>query len=199
MIRKDICVLLFLAALFVSACQDHHFTPYDKMEPVEEPKPGGDRVIDLTGGAPSAASSAKTTPYGDMASAPKSTFQGLIASGTVDVSPEFTDKLNPDWTLYVIARPAAGGPAIAAKRGNKVTFPYTFEMTEKDIMMGDPQAGMPITVEARFDSDGDPITKAPQDLFGKTQTPVDTGAKGVNVVMGAQPPVAEPKKDVMGK
>lgn len=85
--------------------------------------------------------------------------------------------------MYVIVRPKEGGPALAAKRFDKPVFPIKFELTEKDLMMGTPTAGMEISVEARYDSDGDPMTKKPEDWIGKAAQPAPIGFKGAIITL----------------
>ncbi|MDQ3282118.1 MAG: tetratricopeptide repeat protein [Acidobacteriota bacterium] len=64
--------------------------------------------------------------------------------------------------LFVIARNGTGGPPVAVKRVVATQFPMTVELTSADSMMGQP---LPPTfrVEARLDSDGDPLTKPATD------------------------------------
>ena len=119
----------------------------------------------------------QSSPYG-RAKAPKS-----IISGVVDVAQEAKGAVNPSWTLYVIARPAGGGPPLAAVKEANPSFPYSFIMTEKNIMMGEATPGMEIVVEARLDEDGDAITKGPKDLFGKATKPSTLGSDGVSVTL----------------
>lgn len=65
-------------------------------------------------------------------------------------------------TLFVIARPLAGGPPVAVKRLQGVSFPVTFSFGSADSMMGQPIPDK-FRLEARLDSDGDPLTKPPTD------------------------------------
>lgn len=78
-------------------------------------------------------------------------------------------------TLYVMARPPAGGPPVAVKRLNVTSFPVTFDFGSADSMMGQPLPGQFI-LEARLDSDGDAATKPATDPSASQQ----------NVAPGAQ-------------
>jgi len=78
-------------------------------------------------------------------------------------------------TLYVMARPAAGGPPVAVKRLNVNAFPVTFDFGSADSMMGQPLPAQFI-LEARLDSDGDAATKPA----------TDPSATRANVAPGAQ-------------
>lgn len=180
-----ITAVLLLA--LTAACQDHHFVSYDKMGPLPEPAPSKQGKVAVP--SPQPASPYKSPSQGMMGAAPKAEegFTGLIASGVVDVSPEAASSAIPGWTLYIIIRPAEGGSAIAAKRVDKPSFPVSFELTERDIMMGQPKSGMKISVEARYDADGDPMTKGKDDLFGKADGENIVGAK--NAVVHLKKPV----------
>jgi tetratricopeptide (TPR) repeat protein len=64
--------------------------------------------------------------------------------------------------LFVIARNPAGGPPAAVKRIAAASFPITVEISQADSMMGQPLPDR-FRLEARLDSDGDPLTKPPTD------------------------------------
>lgn len=174
-------LLLTLAA----SCQDHHFVSYDKMGPLPEPVPPSKQ----SKAAPSIQqASPYQTPAQTMQAAPKVQpgFTGLIASGVVELSPEAIGSAPPGWTLYIIARPVEGGAAVAAKRVDKPVFPVSFELTEQDLMIGQPTSGMKLSVEARYDADGDPITKGKDDFYGKADGELVVGAKNTLVRLKKQ-------------
>lgn len=175
-----------LAAVFLfaltAACQDHHFVSYDKMGPLPEPTPSSKEAKPVT--TPSATPYKSPMQQSDSKAPPA--FTGLIASGVVEVSPESAGSALPGWTLYIIVRPAEGGAPIAAKRVDKPSFPISFELTERDIMVGQPISGMKISLEARYDADGDPITKEKTDLFGKADGEIVVGAKNTKVSLKKQ-------------
>jgi tetratricopeptide (TPR) repeat protein len=66
--------------------------------------------------------------------------------------------------IFVIARAAGviGGPPAAVKRLPISTFPITVDLSAADSMMGQPLP-QKMRIEARIDSDGDPLTKDPKD------------------------------------
>jgi hypothetical protein len=182
-IAKLTAVLLLT---LTTACQDHHFVSYDKMGPLPPPDPSKQGKVAVP--SPQPASPYNSPSQAMMGAAPKVEpgFTGLIAGGVVELSPEAVGSAPPGWTLYIIIRPAEGGPPIAAKRVDKPTFPISFELTERDIMMGQPKTGMKISVEARYDADGDPITKEKTDLFGKADGENVIGAKNTKVSLKKQ-------------
>jgi len=180
-VKNIVSLVTVLSLTLAAACQDHHFVPYDKMGPLPEPAPSKQGKVAVP--SPQPASPYKSPSQAMMGAAPKAEpgFTGLIASGVVEFSPDAVGSAPPGWTLYIIIRPAEGGSAIAAKRVDKPSFPISFELTERDIMMGQPKSGMKISVEARYDEDGDPITKGKNDLYGKADGQVIVGAKNAVV------------------
>jgi hypothetical protein len=83
--------------------------------------------------------------------------------------------------LFVIARNGPGGPPLAVKRLPVGPFPLAFEVGASDVMMaGRPFAG-PITLTARVDRDGDPLTHTPDEPSAELAAPVEPGAEGVEL------------------
>jgi len=110
---------------------------------------------------------------------------GLIVAGKIDLAESVRAGDYSGWVLFVIARPAGGGAPLAAIKLENPKFPLDFRLTTQDIMMGDVSDGMTLDVEARFDSDGDPITKKPGDLYGKHKSRVTIGDTATSIVLGA--------------
>jgi len=83
---------------------------------------------------------------------------------TLDLDAAAKAKLTPGAVVFVIARAegVAAGPPAAVKRLTGVTFPITFDLTSADSMMGQPLPPR-VRLEARVDSDGNPLTKNPSD------------------------------------
>jgi tetratricopeptide (TPR) repeat protein len=85
---------------------------------------------------------------------------------------------SPNAVLFVIARAAGqtAGPPAAVKRIASPTFPVDIDLSAADSMMGQP---LPATVriEARIDSDGDPLTKNPSDPHAVQDGVSTNGAK----------------------
>jgi tetratricopeptide (TPR) repeat protein len=67
-------------------------------------------------------------------------------------------------TIFVFARAAGvtAGPPAAVKRLPVSTFPITVDLSASDSMMGQPLP-QKMRIEARIDSDGDPMTRDPKD------------------------------------
>lgn len=65
-------------------------------------------------------------------------------------------------TLFVFARPASGGDAVAVRRSSAQAFPVDVGLVSADSMTG----SLPETmrIEARLDADGNPGTVGPDDL-----------------------------------
>ena len=84
--------------------------------------------------------------------------------------------------LFIIARPAGAtsGPPVAVKRLPIFNFPQPFQIGAADAMMG---GTMPeqISLSVRLDSDGNVISKHPDDLMGAVAEPVALGARNVTI------------------
>jgi len=72
--------------------------------------------------------------------------------------------VSPEAVLFVIVREAGfdAGPPVAVKRLAAPRFPVTVTITEADSMAGESLPGL-VRIDARIDSDGDPLTKDPND------------------------------------
>jgi len=102
---------------------------------------------------------------GNGAAAPPSasTVRGGSVGGTVDLDPSLKGSVAPGALLFITARPAGqgGGPPAAVKR-LPAAFPLRFELSAADAMMGG-ELPERLRIEARVDSDGDPMTRDPAD------------------------------------
>ena len=72
--------------------------------------------------------------------------------------------LPPQGIIFITARAAGvtSGPPAAVKRLPIASFPITVDLTSADSMMGQ-QLPPKLRIEARVDSDGDPMTRDPKD------------------------------------
>ncbi len=86
-----------------------------------------------------------------------------------------------DGVLFVIARSSAGGPPLAVKRLSVGPFPLAFEIGPADVMIsGRPFTG-PISLTARIDRDGNPMTRDPGDATAVLAAPVEPGTPDVEL------------------
>lgn len=102
-------------------------------------------------------------------------------SGTVDVEPSVKASLPPVSILFIYARGPGGGPPAAVKRLQVSSFPVSFTLSSADSMMGQPLPPH-VAIEARVDSDGDPLTHDPQDPSARIDD-VTVGKAEVHLVL----------------
>ena len=107
-------------------------------------------------------------------------------SGRITIDAKLKAKVEPDATLFIIARPAgaAAGPPLAVKKVDRPSFPLDYILSQDNVMMqGTPFTGK-ISVTVRLDNDGNPVTRGPGDLTGDyKKNPVEVGAKHVDIVI----------------
>ena len=89
--------------------------------------------------------------------------------------------------LFVIARSGAGGPPLAVKRLPPGPFPVSFRIGPSDVMIQGREFAGPVTLSARLDRDGNPLTRGRDDLSGSVPTPVAPGSNGVSIVLEPDP------------
>jgi cytochrome c-type biogenesis protein CcmH len=111
---------------------------------------------------------------------PPQAAKGGAIRGTIEIKADLKDKVQPTDVVYIIARKAAAGPPLAVKRVVSPTFPLSYELTEKDVMMGGPFEG-DVDLTVRVDKDGDAMSKNPGDLVGKATAKVGDGAANVTI------------------
>jgi cytochrome c-type biogenesis protein CcmH len=89
---------------------------------------------------------------------------GPGVAGIVELDPALAGQVAPNALLFVTVRAAGteGGPPVAVKRLPASGFPLRFAIGPADSMMG---AELPpkLKIEARVDSDGDPLSRSPSD------------------------------------
>jgi hypothetical protein len=103
-------------------------------------------------------------------------------TGTVKISSEMKAESQ---TLYLIVRPASGGPPVAVKKLMVAKFPIRFSITEADSMLPGGQslaeAGK-LRIIARLDKDGVAGPAAAGDLEGSIEAQ-GAGAKNLEIVL----------------
>lgn len=93
--------------------------------------------------------------------APSQQTSALQARGRISLAASLSQQaLSPDATLFVFARPAAGGPPLAALRFKASDLPLSFDFSQASLML----PGMPvparIIIGARISSSGNPSAQA---------------------------------------
>ena len=176
--------LLLVALVPLAAACDRRVEPYI---PAEQEPPPPERPVRIPGlSSPEArvpALDAAGARRG-MAAAPaaaSASASGLPIRGQVRLAEGVTAP--PDGVLFVIARGPGGGPPLAVKRMTPASFPVSFELGPADVMMqGRPFVG-PITLSARLDRDGDPLTRADDDPSYQHVGSLAPGAEGIEIVL----------------
>lgn len=105
--------------------------------------------------------------------------------GTVELAPGLTPPASATLFITVRAAGTAGGPPIAAKRLSAGSFPLTFAVGAGDSMMGQTLPDR-LRVDARVDSDGDPLTRDPADPVASADG-VRIGDTGLRLVLKRGP------------
>jgi len=104
--------------------------------------------------------------------------------GVIEVDPKLKSKVESQAVLFIIARPAGGGPPIAVKRIARPTFPLAYSLGPEDAMSPDASFSGKVVVSARLDKDGDPMTREPGNLSGEyKKNPVEIGSAKVEIVL----------------
>ena len=106
-------------------------------------------------------------------------------TGTITLDPARKADVTPTDVVYLVARrvadnPGARGSLVAVKRFTASSFPIEFSLSQADMMFKNGAFEGELTLAARVDKDGDPITRKKGDVFG-TVDHVKVGAAGVEV------------------
>jgi hypothetical protein len=140
------------------------------------------------GAAPFAGGSAGAGPGGGAGAGPgggagAAQAGGGEVSGTITVAPELASKIPSGGTIFVYARMAGvdKGPPLAVARLTADRFPLEFRLGPENVMM----QGMPfqgtVSLSARFDSDGNAMSRGPGDIAGSLPEPVEVGTKDLKL------------------
>ena len=165
---------LLAVAILLSSC-DRNIAPFD---PDEQPA-----VPDLSRIFPEGA---KERPEPRLPAAPGSAVQSAVGEpvrGRVRVAPELLDRIPPGAVLFIIARRAATGPPLAVKRVRDPRLPLEFTLGPENRMIQSMPFEGPLRLSARLDADGNAMSRDPGDLLGEAAGPVQTGARGVEIVI----------------
>ena len=139
---------------------------------------GAESLADA-GGGPASSPAAPAAP----SAAPSAASAANGVSGTVELAAEVRGTETRGTVLFLIARPAGstGGPPTAAQRLMPAAFPLAFTLDDSSSMLGQPLPAR-LRLEARLDSDGDPMTRSPSDLHAEVDD-VATGTTGLRLVL----------------
>ena len=101
------------------------------------------------------------------------------------LAPERRGDVTPNDVVYLVARrisdnPSARGSLVAVKRFSASSFPIEFTLGAGDMMFKNGAFEGDLTLAARVDKDGDPMTRRKGDVFG-TVDRVRVGSAGVEV------------------
>lgn len=91
----------------------------------------------------------------------------------------------PTDTVYLVARrpaetPGVRGSLVAVKRFPASSFPIDFTLGPGDMMFKNGEFEGELTLSARIDKDGDPITRKKGDVFGVVDR-AKVGSRGVDI------------------
>jgi cytochrome c-type biogenesis protein CcmH len=104
-------------------------------------------------------------------------------TGKIIVDPKLKTKLDSKAVLFIIARPVGGGPPVAVKKIEQPVFPLTYTLGAENAMAQGVALTGKLTLSARLDTDGDPMTRDSGSVMGEHKTPVEVGSKNVDFVM----------------
>jgi cytochrome c-type biogenesis protein CcmH/NrfG len=123
-------------------------------------------------------------PTAPAANAPAAPSSSAEVSGTISIDPKLRGDVDPNATLFIIARQTGGGPPLAVKKIDKPTFPLSYSLGQENVMMqGRPFTGK-INISVRLDKDGNAMTREAGNLVGDyPKNPVDTGSQKVDIVL----------------
>jgi cytochrome c-type biogenesis protein CcmH/NrfF/cytochrome c-type biogenesis protein CcmH/NrfG len=123
-------------------------------------------------------------PKAPLSTAPAGAPAGPSISGKVTVDTKLKSQIDPQATLFIIARSGTGGPPLAVKKIDKPAFPLDYTLGQENVMMqGTPFAGK-INLSVRLDKDGNPTTRGAGDMTGEyKKNPVEVGTKNADIVI----------------
>ncbi len=108
----------------------------------------------------------------------------IYVSGVVTLDPQAKASAPQGGVVYIMARSAANpqGPPLAAVRLPANPEGIPFAIGPQDMMMGGALTE-PVRISARWDQDGDAMTRQPGDLVGEVTEPVQPGNMGVKITL----------------
>jgi hypothetical protein len=118
--------------------------------------------------------------------APAAAGPGGSITGKIELASSLAKK-KPEGTLFLVARrisdnPNARGTLIAVKKMPATTFPLPFDLSAADMPFQNGAFDGELTLTARIDQDGDPMTHQKGDVLG-TLPKVRVGSKNVRLTL----------------
>ncbi len=146
------------------------------LDPAGPPTPAAAPAPMAVAPSPAPADPAATPPAD-----PNATISGEM------VLPASIAKTKPSGTLYLVARrlsdnPTARGTLIAVKKMAATKFPLPFSLSASDMPFQNGPFDGDLTLTARIDQDGDPMTHQKGDVFG-TLPKVRVGSRDVKLAL----------------
>jgi len=160
---------------------------FEKLLPLLPPGNDREAIVKVLAEIPAAGQKPKMAakPAATAAASSSSSSAGQI-TGRITIDPKIKAAIDPQATLFIIARPAGGGggPPLAVKKIDRPAFPLSYSLGAENMMtQGMPFTGK-LTITVRLDQDGNPGTRGPGDLDGDyKKNPVDVGSKNVDIVL----------------
>lgn len=108
----------------------------------------------------------------------------LNISGSIEINSKLAAHTQASDVIFLIARPAQGGPPLAVKKITGNQYPYTFNLTQSDLMIPQEVPDTPINLTIRVDKDGDALTKRRGDMIGSyINNPIALTAQNIVVTI----------------
>lgn len=130
----------------------------ERLDPKKAVPPGPPPLSQQLGESPSTGSEAPR-PVSDRGVPP-----GL--SGEITLDPQFAGKVGENAVLFVFARPATGGPPVAARRFPQPSFPLKFFLGQESVMSEGGVLDGPVHLVAQIAQSGGAGGAQPGDLSG---------------------------------
>jgi hypothetical protein len=182
-LREGTTVMALAMLLGTAGCQKRDDA--GKPSPVPPLEPGAAPAVPPATPPPAAAPAAPA-PAAAGPAAPAAERGGSI-TGSIVLAPSVAKARPKQGTLYLVARrisdnPTARGTLIAVKKLPATTFPLPFALTAADMPFQNGPFDGELTLTARIDQDGDPLTHEKGDLLG-TLPKVQVGSQHVKLVL----------------
>ena len=100
--------------------------------------------------------------------------------GTIQIDPALKKYTKESDVIFLIAKPASGGPPVAVIRFTGKNYPYSFNLTNQNLMISETVLDAPLNLSVRVDKDGEASTKNSGDLIGTCEkNPVSIQSENV--------------------